>query len=824
MSDNRERQIFLSALDLKTECEQRDYLARVCGEDHSLRLAVDELLAAYQQSQHVLDHTPAPCLELRRKVDDVLTVLEGNPTASREVVGESSDEKRLGEIVGNYRLLQKIGEGGFGQVYVAEQIQPIRRQVAVKLLKPSMNSKEILARFDAERQALAIMDHPHIAKVFDAGTTSNGQPFFAMELVHGIPITEYCKQNQLSIRDRLKLFIDVCHAVQHAHQKGIIHRDLKPSNVMVTLHDELPVVKVIDFGVAKAIGEPLTEHTYHTRVAQLLGTPMYMSPEQAEMNPTEVDVRSDVYSLGMLFYELLTGSPPYNERRLFTANFDELRKIIREEELPPPSRRLSSIGRSASTMVFQGIGTSIRVSGNLRGDLDCIVMKAVDKDRSRRYESAAALALDIQRYLNQEPIQARPPSIWYRFIKYVRRNKAILSVTSSMILVMMLGTGIAVWQANLAIAERDEKELARREADEAQQKLAGFADRLKEANTLFASGRAHADAGLWSNAFTDYTRATEIEPNYYHVWVERGAFELRLGLWTMAANDYAKALQLQAPISGAEWWGVPQLLLLAGNETAYFSACQELLKQVESEEEIPSIAAIRSSVFADQTIISPSLLADWVEQSLSSMNDSNRDEGPHEDGNPKFPPRKNFPSGPRPSMHGPPGPPPDDQHGPPHSHPEKHAHAGPHPPIGGSMHHDNPPFLSQPYGATLYVAGLAHYRAGAYERAIERFEQSLEENLDWQAREISLPALAMAYLRNGQVEQAKETLKQATTAIDHWTELLENASHGETPIPWFDWIEYRLLYREATREINGGEPEIEPRLQEIEARALSEIR
>ena len=386
MTVAREKQIFLSALDLQSHAERTAFLDDACCDDAPLRESVEALLAAHERDTNILDQPPNRSRDLRCHVLSEMTSLY--PSTK----DESADRQdRTGELVGSYRLLECIGEGGFGQVYVAKQNEPIRRRVALKLLKLGMNSREVLARFEAERQALAMMDHPHIAHVFDAGTTSNGQPFFAMELVRGVPITEFCRQQGLDIRQRLELFIDVCQAVQHAHQKGVIHRDLKPSNVLVTLHDAKPVVKVIDFGVAKAIGEPLTNKTIYTRFMQLIGTPMYMSPEQAEMNSLDVDTRSDVYSLGMLLYELLTGGTPYDQHRLGTASFDELRRIIREEELPRPSQRLSTIGTTGSTSNDRRRTAPVPLPTELHGDLDWIVMKAVEKDRARRYESASAL-------------------------------------------------------------------------------------------------------------------------------------------------------------------------------------------------------------------------------------------------------------------------------------------------------------------------------------------------------------------------------------------------------------------------------------------------
>jgi serine/threonine protein kinase len=329
--------------------------------------------------------------------------------------------ERPGTVVGRYTLLEQLGEGGMGVVYVAQQERPVTRQVALKIIKPGMDTKEVIARFEAERQALALMDHSHIARVFDAGATASGRPYFVMELVHGKPITDYCDQNNLTIIERLELFVQVCHAVQHAHQKGIIHRDLKPSNVLVTQHEGHRVPKIIDFGLAKATGLQLTDKTLLTVYPQMMGTPVYMSPEQAEMTTLDIDTRADVYSLGVMLYELLTGATPFDPTRLRKAGFDEVRRIIREEEPPRPSMRIRVLGPAVATHR----GTDVRRLHQLvNSDLDWIVMRCLEKDRARRYGTASALALDIERYLRDEPVEACPPTRAYRLRKFIRRNKA----------------------------------------------------------------------------------------------------------------------------------------------------------------------------------------------------------------------------------------------------------------------------------------------------------------------------------------------------------------------------------------------------------------
>ena len=366
----------------------------------------------------------------------------------------SGSVEQPGDRIGRYKLLQKIGEGGCGVVYMAEQEEPVRRRVALKVIKLGMDSRQVIARFEAERQALAMMDHPNIAKVHDGGTTETGRPYFVMELVRGVRITDYCDENKLSTAQRLDLFMKVCHAVQHAHQKGIIHRDLKPSNILVTINDGVPVPKVIDFGVAKAVEQRLTDKTLFTEFHQFIGTPAYMSPEQALMTSLDIDTRSDIYSLGVVLYELLTGRTPLDARAMLEAGLDEMRRTIREVEPPRPSNRLSTLSREDLT------GAAKRRSTNppqlihaVSGDLDWIVMKCLEKDRTRRYETANGLAADLKRHLNNEPVTARTPSVVYRFQKAVRRNRLAWAAGGAVALSLVLGSILATAQATRANRE-----------------------------------------------------------------------------------------------------------------------------------------------------------------------------------------------------------------------------------------------------------------------------------------------------------------------------------------------------------------------------------
>src|SRR5205807_1627387 len=351
--------------------------------------------------------------------------------------------ERPGTVIGPYKLLQQIGEGGMGTVFMAEQTQPVQRKVALKVIKAGMDSQQVVARFEAERQALAMMDHVNIARVFDGGATENGRPYFVMELVHGIPITKYCDDHHLTPRERLDLFVPVCQAIQHAHQKGIIHRDIKPSNVMVTLYDGKPVPKVIDFGVAKATEQKLTERTLFTQYGTMVGTLEYMSPEQAEMSALGVDTRSDIYSLGVLLYELLTGSTPLSRQRMKEAAYAEILRMIKEEEPPKPSTRLSDSGEALASISVNRHMEPAKLTKLVKGELDWIVMKTLEKDRNRRYETANGFGQDIQRYLADEPVQAGPPSAGYRLRKGGRKHRRPLAAATVVSLALLAGVAVA---------------------------------------------------------------------------------------------------------------------------------------------------------------------------------------------------------------------------------------------------------------------------------------------------------------------------------------------------------------------------------------------
>jgi WD40 repeat protein/serine/threonine protein kinase len=462
-----EREIFFKALDCETPEGLAAYLQGACGGDITLRHKVEELL-----KEHFSD-------------DSLLagSALEGE----RSGTVQAQVEEAPAQMIGRYKLLEKIGEGGFGEVWMAEQREPVKRRVALKILKPGMDSRQIVARFEAERQALAMMDHANIARIFDAGTTDSGRPYFVMELVRGIKITDYCDQQKLDTHQRLELFILVCQAIQHAHQKGIIHRDIKPSNILVTLHDGVPVPKVIDFGIAKATQQELTDKTLFTQFQQFIGTPAYISPEQAEMSGLDIDTRADIYSLGVLLYELLVGQTPFDAKEMMKGGIDALRQIIREKEPLRPSTKLSTLQGEARTTAGKRRQTDVgRLVHQLEGDLDWIVMKCLEKDRQRRYETANGLAADIQRHMNNEPVLARPPSKLYEFQKTLRRHKFGFAAAGAVLMTLTIGFAISTWQFV-------QKNRAYHRASAAEQEQARLRQRAEHAVSLEAQQRQRVE-------------------------------------------------------------------------------------------------------------------------------------------------------------------------------------------------------------------------------------------------------------------------------------------------------------------------------------------
>jgi eukaryotic-like serine/threonine-protein kinase len=433
--------VFLIAVEQTDPAGRAALLDRECANDAELRQGVEALLRAHDEPDNSLDR---PAVAGSQTGDEVSC----NGSADSAPPPAPRPAEDVGAVVaGRYKLLQQIGEGGMGSVFMAEQMRPVKRMVAFKVIKAGMDSKQVLARFESERQALALMDHPNIAKVLDAGTTERGHPFFVMELVKGVPLMQFCDDRQVSVVERLKIFQQICHAVQHAHQKGIIHRDLKPSNILVESHDGRAVSKVIDFGLAKAMNAmPLTDRSLFTNYGAVLGTPLYMAPEQAEFSAIDVDTRADVYAIGVILYELLTGTTPVEKKRFAKAAWDEIRRVIKEEEPQTPSARLSANAGLASIAARRQMEPK-KLGKLVRGDLDWIVMKALAKERDRRYETANAFAADVERFLNDEPVSAGPPTLGYKFRKFVHRNRARVTVAAVLLLALLAGVTVSTWQA-----------------------------------------------------------------------------------------------------------------------------------------------------------------------------------------------------------------------------------------------------------------------------------------------------------------------------------------------------------------------------------------
>jgi serine/threonine protein kinase/tetratricopeptide (TPR) repeat protein len=466
-----EQSIFLHAVGLASPADRAAYLEEVCRNNARLRQELDALIAAHDR----LGADPPPSgPDLPRTIDEPNT-------------------ERPGTVIGPYKLIEQVGEGGMGTVWMAQQTEPVKRLVAVKLIKAGMDSALVIARFEAERQALALMDHPNIARVLDAGTTNSGRPYFVMDLVKGVPITRYCDEHHLTPRQRLELFIPVCQAIQHAHQKGIVHRDLKPSNVLVAPYDGNPVVKVIDFGVAKAAGQQLTERTLVTGFGAIVGTLEYMSPEQAELNNHDIDTRSDIYALGVLLYELLTGTPPFSRKELEKASLMEMLRVIREREPSKPSTKLSTAEGLPTLAANRGTEPA-KLTRLVRGELDWIVMKALEKDRNRRYETANGFARDIRRYLADEPVEACPPSAGYRLRKFVRKNRKALVTASAFLVLLAAAAVVSTWQAvratSAAAAEKEAKETTQTRQRETEAVL-DFVE-----NNIFAAAKPEGEGGL----------------------------------------------------------------------------------------------------------------------------------------------------------------------------------------------------------------------------------------------------------------------------------------------------------------------------------------
>jgi serine/threonine protein kinase len=559
-----EEGIFMAALEVSDPAQRVAFLERASAGDERLRIAVENMLSAQTNAEKFFALG-------REAVDASARSMAGATTQSDAQMAPKTEieDEHIGQRVGRYKLLQRLGEGGCGVVYMAEQEEPVRRRVALKIIKLGMDTKSVIARFEAERQALAMMDHPNIARALDAGATETGRPYFVMELVRGYKLTEYCDQSKLDTRQRLDLFVQVCNAIQHAHQKGIIHRDIKPSNILVTLHDGKPVPKVIDFGIAKAIEGKLTEKTLFTAYEQFIGTPAYMSPEQAEMSGLDVDTRSDIYSLGVLLYELLTGKTPFDQKELLQSGLIEMRRKLKEDEPKRPSSILTTLHGTElrATMERRQIELP-RLVSLLKGDLDWIVMKALEKDRTRRYETVNGLALDVSRYLNNELVAARPPSRTYRFQKLVRRNRALVLSSVAVALALIIGLGAATWMYF--------KQVSLRKQAEAKEEINQAAIYVSEKNFEAA------------NEILDHVKILPTRPSYDGVMAYRrvGDWLAMQKRWAEAADRYSALMEIDKleawQVVTLDYQACGALLAESGNRDRYNDFCKAAIGRFRS--------------------------------------------------------------------------------------------------------------------------------------------------------------------------------------------------------------------------------------------------
>jgi len=730
--------IFFAAIEMESPAEIAAYLNQACGDDESLRQRVEALLNARPKLGSFLQGQAAEMV-----------------TTSIPMPLETP-----GTQIGPYKLLQQIDEGGMGVVWMAEQLEPVRRRVALKVIKPGMDSRQVIARFESERQALAMMDHPSIARVFDAGTTHAGRPYFIMELVHGVPLTKFCQESRLTVRQRLELLIPVCHAIQHAHQKGIIHRDLKPNNVLVTMYDDKPVPKVIDFGVAKAIDQSLTERTLFTQFGTLVGTLEYMSPEQAEMNALGVDTRSDIYSLGVMLYELLTGTTPLDGKSLRKAAWQEMLRRIKEEEPPRPSDRLSS---SATLKQFAAVcrAEPTQLAKMVHGELDWIVMKCLEKDRTRRYETPNGLARDLQCFLDDEPVEACPPSTIYRLQKTARKHRWAIATAASFMILILIGLLVSITLASAAMTARNQAVLAREasekalsneitaraEAEEARERAERLVTQLQTATRLVNEGFKMAAGGQPVVAFQKFSEAIEAEPNYREAYIQRANYYLTSGCWDLAAADFEHRFRLGNQATATNHFGRALLRMHCQDLPGHRLACLNFLETGQGDSPDHEIRELVVRALA----LSPNPAMD--SDGLAALGDS----------------------------------------------------------IIGPKRH--------PYD--IYVSALAHLRAGNHAEAVNRFQLALKAGAKSPAGHLAGTApLAIAFFHLGRTQEAEEALGQANETLEEWSVAIAHSPLPSMPIAWKDWLEFRIYLREARMLIKQQELENDPRLVDREQAAL----
>ena len=732
--------VFSTALDLTDPLLRKSFLDQICADDPALRTEVEEMLSAQGEAERFFAKGQAA---LFLAADEVQTTAPPDLFLERNILDE-----QVGTRIGRYKLRQKIGEGGCGVVYLAEQAEPIRRRVALKIIKLGMDTKSVIARFEAERQALALMDHPNIARALDAGATDLGRPYFVMEWVQGTKVNEYCDQNQLDTRTRLRLFIQICHAIQHAHQKGIIHRDIKPSNVMVTLHDAVPVPKVIDFGIAKATDGRLTDHTFFTACEQFIGTPAYMSPEQAERGRLDIDTRSDIYSLGVLLYELLAGRTPFDGKKMVESGVEGMRQTLREMEPPTPSAMVSTLPGEELTKTAGNRRTEpAKLIGLLRGDLDWIVMKALEKDRARRYQTANGLALDVQRYLDSEPVTARPPNQFYRFQKLVRRNKMVFGAVAAAVVALVAGLGSSTWlflRERAALQEQARsreaaEESAKREAELRRQ--AEAREQINQAAILITQQRYDA-----ADRLLDAIKIPPLQPDNAAAAAFRLVSDLLAihGRWKDAADRFSALVKIDKL---DDWNNVTldyqtygTVVAESGDTDRYQRFCQEAIANF----------GVSTNGRADWRILKVSLLMPPDQALIASLSPLAKVAGNYFDQLPRH------------------------------------------------------PGVSDPWAWGALPMALWKYRCGDFAGALNL----CRANLDGENRSI-IPTdrmiLAMSYWQLGQHEQAQAELAVGRGIIqDKFKNGLDQGDLQQGF--WWDWVFARILLREATALIEKNPP------------------
>ena len=738
MSDLKqiEKAIFDTALELDGAQLRAAFLDQACNGNPVLRSRLEKLLALAPSAEEFFRSSP-----MHLKAADLRAPGAGSAHSSKP---GSNPPETVNAVIGRYRLLQRLGEGGCGVVYLAEQEEPVRRRVALKIIRLGMDTESVIARFQAERQALAMLDHPNIAHVLDAGATESGRPYFVMELVSGARITDYCDQNNLDTRQRLDLFIQVCHAIQHAHQKGVIHRDIKPSNILVSLHDGAPAPKVIDFGIAKATQGRLMDNTLFTASDQFMGTPAYMSPEQADLNRMDVDTRSDIYALGVLLYEMLTGQTPFDSKELVKGGMDEMRRTLREQEPQRPSTLLTTLGKTKLHIVaLQHHAEPPRLISTVRGDLDWIVMKAMEKDRSRRYETAKDLAVDVQRFLDNEPILARPPSRLYRLQKLVRRNKIVFMAGAIVGLALIIGFGMVTWSwhqereaRKRAVAAEQQQIRLREESDHLRQQ-AEFRQKLTEANVARIRGNIEDADRLVAGI-----PVLEAKLEYADLYRVLGDWNAENGRWKQAMHKIVPLVQIYQP---DDWDATTMddlryssLLLELGDNAGYEQFRQLTVAHfVDSTNSVAAERVIKMSTF---TPASAELLAAMAPLAATASNSLNN----------------------------------------------------------ASVLDDWHRGLARWRAFSL---ALMEYRRGNYVGVEEWHKKALTYVARDSARDADFQVLlAMTHYQTGDIEQARAELASARRKIAMY--------FNYVPMPrgdgyWYDWLFARILLREATGLANS---------------------